>query len=130
MKISIIDQIKNCVRFIKTNTYDRIISGSFDRISCTGCGTFVTSKDTNYALSNVVLCDALGFRCITFAVLSFHQFKVCSFKSGTESFFSVYTGISSCIYIDDTNLSGCYACIFQSLEHFFACCFSGCFIIC
>ena len=45
-KISVVDQVQNRVRFIKTNTDDVSVSSCFDGISGTSCGAFITSEDT------------------------------------------------------------------------------------
>ena len=129
-KISVVDQVQNRVRFIKTNTDDVSVSSCFDGISGTSCGAFITSEDTNNTLCNVVLCDTLGFCSITFAVLGFHDLEVCAVKCCAEAFLTVYAGISSCVYINDTDFTRCNTSILKRLLHLFSCCCSSCLIVC
>ena len=86
-----------------------------DGITGTGCGSLVTSEDTYNTLCDVVLSDGLGLRCITFAVLGLHKLIALSFECRAEACFSLNGGVCCCVYVYDTDLTGCDACCLESL---------------
>ena len=112
-KISVVDKVHDRVRFIETNADDACIAGCLDGITGTGRGTFVAAEDTDNALCNVVLSDGLGLRRVTFAILCLHKFKIGSFECLAESGFSLNGGISCRIYVYNTDLTGCNACVLE-----------------
>ena len=126
---TIFNQVLDCIRLIKAYA-DNILAGCLDSVSCTSCRTFVTSEDTNNALCNVVLCNTLGFCCITFAVLCFQKVVVASIKCAAEAFLTCYAGICCCVYVYDSDVTGGNACCLKCLNHFFACCLTCCLVVC
>ena len=112
-KISVIDKVHDRVGFIETNADDTCIAGCLDCITGTGRGPLVAAEDADNALCDVVLSDGLGLRCVTFAVLGLHKFKIGSFECLAESGFSLNGGISCRIYVYNTDLTGCNACVLE-----------------
>ena len=128
-KISVVDKVHDRVGFIETNADDACIAGCLDGITGTGRGALVAAEDADNTLCDVVLSDGLGLRCIAFAVLGLHELKAFSFECLTESGFSLDCGVCCCVYIYNTDLTGCDAGLFKSFEHLFTGCLTSCLVI-
>ena len=102
----------------------------FDCITSSSSSTFVCTKDTYNTFCDIVLSYCLSFCSITFTVLCFKKFIICSFKSFSESFFTLDSRICGSINIYDTDASIFISFVFQSFDHFFTSCFTSSFVIC
>ena len=68
-QVSVVNQSKDGIRFIKANADDPVLTRCLDGIASACGGSFVTAKDARHALGDVVLGNALGLGCIAFPVL-------------------------------------------------------------
>ena len=83
--MTVFDQILDRVGLIKAHPNDARIACRFDRIARTSRGTLVTAEDADYALRDIILRNALGFRRVTLAILGLQKIISAAVKRRTET---------------------------------------------
>ena len=104
---------------------DHIRAGGLDSIACTVGRAFVAAEDTNNALGDVVLGNALGLGGVAFAVLGLQQLEAGALKGRAEAGFPGNAGGGSGVDINDADLAGGDTLGGQRIQHGFTGGFTG-----